>query len=160
MAGQQLQGFGGLDLPPRIAPQDGGAALRRDDAVHGELVHQDAVAHRDAEYIYVIQASWVGDEGTAANVAWARDYFEAVQPYSSGGTYVNFLNQDDPQERESVRHEGRRPEEGLAAADRDAERDDAWTDGREPPQPPWSRRLGQFCGLPGVETRPRLEWSR
>jgi FAD/FMN-containing dehydrogenase len=58
-----------------------------------------AVAHRDAEYIVVIQASWLDAAGTDANVAWARNYFEAVQPYSSGGTYVNFLNEDDAQDR-------------------------------------------------------------
>jgi FAD/FMN-containing dehydrogenase len=58
-----------------------------------------AVAHRDAEFIFAIQASWLDAADTGDNVAWARTYFDAVQPFSSGGTYMNFLNQDDPQDR-------------------------------------------------------------
>ena len=58
-----------------------------------------AVAHRDAEYIYVIQASWASVEESDRHVGWAREFFNDVQPHSSGGTYVNFLNQDDGDDR-------------------------------------------------------------
>jgi hypothetical protein len=30
------------------------------------------------------------------NIAWTRDYDAALQPFSQGGGYVNFLSSDDP----------------------------------------------------------------
>ena len=44
-----LERLGGLDLAPGVAPQDGRAALGRDDAVDRVLLHQHAVADGDAE---------------------------------------------------------------------------------------------------------------
>ena len=44
-----LQRLGGFDLLAGVAPQDRRAAFGRNDAVDRELVHQDAVADRDAE---------------------------------------------------------------------------------------------------------------
>jgi len=32
-------------------------------------------------------------------VSWAREYWQALHPYSSGGAYVNFLSDDEGQER-------------------------------------------------------------
>ena len=46
---RQLQRVGRLDLPLRVAPQNRRAAFRRDDAVDRVLLHQDAIADRDAE---------------------------------------------------------------------------------------------------------------
>jgi len=40
----ELEGVRRLDLAPGVAPQNRGTALRRDHAVDGELVHQDAIA--------------------------------------------------------------------------------------------------------------------
>jgi FAD/FMN-containing dehydrogenase len=58
-----------------------------------------AVTHRDAEYIYVIQASWESVADSDQHINWAREFYDAVKPYSSGGTYVNFLNADDGEDR-------------------------------------------------------------
>src|SRR5262249_37596218 len=46
---RQPERFRSLDLAARIAPEDGGAALRRNHAVDRELMHQDAIADGDAE---------------------------------------------------------------------------------------------------------------
>ena len=46
---RQLQRGGGLDLLPRVAPENRGAAFGRDDAVDRVLLHQDAIADRDAQ---------------------------------------------------------------------------------------------------------------
>ncbi len=58
-----------------------------------------AMAHRDAEHIIAIQASWESAEESGRHIGWARDFFNDVQPHSSGGTYVNFLNADDGDDR-------------------------------------------------------------
>jgi FAD/FMN-containing dehydrogenase len=70
----------------------GGAASR---VAHGAT----AVAHHDAGYIYVIQASWDASGNPDEHISWAREYFADILPYSSGGTYVNFLNADDGDDR-------------------------------------------------------------
>ncbi|QGY42693.1 FAD-binding protein [Maribellus comscasis] len=55
-------------------------------------------AYRDAKYAGV----FVGIDPDAANAEiikkWAKDYWEALHPYSSGGAYLNFI-MDEGQER-------------------------------------------------------------
>ncbi|MBB6327545.1 hypothetical protein FHS59_003188 [Algoriphagus iocasae] len=55
-------------------------------------------AHRDAKYAGV----YVGVDPDPANAEkitkWCKDYWEALHPYSSGGAYLNFI-QDEGQER-------------------------------------------------------------
>ncbi len=46
---RELQRVGRFDLACRVAPQDRGAAFRRNHAIDRELVHQDAIADGDAE---------------------------------------------------------------------------------------------------------------
>jgi hypothetical protein len=50
--------------------------------------------YRDANYAVVI----VGIDADAANkdkiVSWAKDYWSALHPYSSGGAYVNFMMEE------------------------------------------------------------------
>ncbi|MGZ9083019.1 MAG: BBE domain-containing protein [Rhodoplanes sp.] len=33
------------------------------------------------------------------HIAWARNYWSDMRPFSTGGTYVNFLTEDEPVER-------------------------------------------------------------
>ena len=49
VGGRDLQRLGRFHLACRITPQDRGAALRGNHAVHGELLHQHPVADRDPE---------------------------------------------------------------------------------------------------------------
>ncbi|HEY0857762.1 MAG TPA: FAD-binding oxidoreductase [Albitalea sp.] len=55
--------------------------------------------NRDAAYVLNIAGSWEKPQDDAANVAWARECFEATRAHSTGGTYVNFLTEDDGAER-------------------------------------------------------------
>jgi len=36
---------------------------------------------------------WLDSSENAANVKWVRDCWNAMEPYSSGGVYVNYLGQ-------------------------------------------------------------------
>ncbi len=57
-----------------------------------------AVGNRDAAFNLNIQAAW--DEGPGeANIAWARETWKALRPFSTGGVYVNFLTEDEVQGR-------------------------------------------------------------
>lgn len=55
--------------------------------------------NRDAGYVLNITASWERAEDDAANMAWARDFFQAAKPCSTGGTYVNFLTEEEGADR-------------------------------------------------------------
>jgi FAD/FMN-containing dehydrogenase len=55
-----------------------------------------AVGNRDAHYIGGFNATWPPGAPSDPHVAWARDGWERIRPYSTGGNYVNFqLAEDD-----------------------------------------------------------------
>jgi FAD/FMN-containing dehydrogenase len=58
-----------------------------------------AFSHRDAAYALTIQASWLDREESDKHIKWTRDFWTAMQPYSTGGVYVNFLSEDDGEDR-------------------------------------------------------------
>jgi FAD/FMN-containing dehydrogenase len=60
-------------------------------------VPADATAypHRDVAFLINLHTRWRDPAEDAACVAWARSLFEACTPFASGGTYVNFIPDDD-----------------------------------------------------------------
>ena len=70
----------------------GGAAARR-------TAEETAVGNRTAEYVLNMQAAWEDPGEDPGHIAWARDFWSAMRPFSSGGTYVNFLTEDADEER-------------------------------------------------------------
>ena len=46
--------------------------------------------NRHSSYMLGIEANWERREDADANVRWARELFDAMQPYSGGGVYLNF----------------------------------------------------------------------
>jgi FAD/FMN-containing dehydrogenase len=72
------------------------------------------VGNRDAAYVLNIAGSWEKPEDDAANIAWARDCFQATRAVSTGGTYVNFLTEDDGADRIEAAY-GRATLDRLAA---------------------------------------------
>ena len=60
-------------------------------------VPADATAypHRTPQFLVNIHTRWreAADDGKC--VAWARSLFDAAAPFSTGGTYVNFIPEDD-----------------------------------------------------------------
>ena len=53
-----------------------------------------AFSHRSSPFVLNINARWAlpGDDGP--HVAWTRKLWEAMQPYSAGGSYVNFMGEE------------------------------------------------------------------
>jgi FAD/FMN-containing dehydrogenase len=54
------------------------------------------IAHRDAPFMAGIEANWDDPADDAANIAWAREAVTTLEPHSTGGSYVNFEDPDDP----------------------------------------------------------------
>ena len=54
-----------------------------------------AYPHRDAAFLVNLHARWRDRADEAKCIAWARTLFDACAPYATGGTYVNFIPEDD-----------------------------------------------------------------
>ena len=68
-------------------------ALNRLEADHS------AVGNRDARYLLNIAGSWDAPADDALNVEWARDAWNDMKSHSTGGNYINFLTEDEGQDR-------------------------------------------------------------
>jgi FAD/FMN-containing dehydrogenase len=57
------------------------------------------VGNRDARYVLNVAGAWekMGDD--RANIEWAREAWSDMRSFSTGGTYINFLTEDEGSER-------------------------------------------------------------
>ena len=58
-----------------------------------------AVGNRDARYVLNIAGSWEHASEDGVNVQWAREAWNDMKAFSTGGTYINFLTEDEGPER-------------------------------------------------------------
>ena len=58
-----------------------------------------AVGNRDARSLVNITASWEKPADDAANIEWARAAWRDLRRFSTGGTYVNILTEEEGDER-------------------------------------------------------------
>jgi len=68
-------------------------ALNRLEADHSP------VGNRDARYVLNVAGSWEQAADDEANIHWAREAWNDMRSFSTGGTYVNFLTADEAPER-------------------------------------------------------------
>jgi FAD/FMN-containing dehydrogenase len=68
-------------------------ALNRLDEAHSP------VGNRDAGYVLNLAGAWEQAGDDAANIAWAREAWNDLKAFSTGGNYVNFLTEDEGPER-------------------------------------------------------------
>jgi FAD/FMN-containing dehydrogenase len=66
-------------------------------AHHGN--DHSAVGNRDAGFVLNLAASWEKREDDAANVEWARSSWRDMRRFSTGGTYINFLTEEEAGDR-------------------------------------------------------------
>jgi FAD binding domain/Berberine and berberine like len=57
------------------------------------------VGNRDARYVFNVAGSWEQAGEDTANIQWARDAWNDLKSFSTGGTYINFLSEDEGPER-------------------------------------------------------------
>jgi FAD/FMN-containing dehydrogenase len=58
-----------------------------------------AVGNRDARYVLNVAGSWEKMDEDRANIEWAREAWNDMRSFSTGGTYLNFLTADEGPER-------------------------------------------------------------
>ncbi len=64
-------------------------------ACHRVGTDDTAFANRHIKLSAVIAGTWHDAGDDAANIAWVKDYYEALKPWSEVGGYVNFMAVDD-----------------------------------------------------------------
>ncbi len=82
-------------------------SLKRRSPVAGTDIHQlggafgrvaegaTAFGNRDANYILNVWGVWRDAADDAAEIAWVRAFWEAMQPHARGGHYTNFLGAEE-----------------------------------------------------------------
>jgi FAD/FMN-containing dehydrogenase len=66
--------------------QVGGAAARLP-------IDSTAYPHRDAAYVLNVHTRWEDESDDRLCIDWARAFFDATAPYSTGGVYMNFVSE-------------------------------------------------------------------
>lgn len=61
-------------------------------------VSETAFPHRREGYNLLIVSEWLDPGDTDRNVAWARETYDAMQPYFARGRYMNYLGADEGDE--------------------------------------------------------------
>ena len=100
---------------PRLEPDLLGAAIRHAQAIvspHSAIIlfpldgalnrlpeNQSAVGNRDTAWVLNVTASWEKAEDDKTNIEWARAAWRDMRSFSTGGTYVNFLTEEEGDER-------------------------------------------------------------
>ena len=54
-----------------------------------------AYPHRDTKFVMNVHGRWEDPADDTRCAGWARDFFNAAAPFSSGGVYVNFMTADE-----------------------------------------------------------------
>ena len=81
------------------SPHSAVALFQIAGAVNGPAADHSAVGNRDARFVLNLAGSWERGEEDSANIAWARDAWNDLKSFSTGGTYINFLTADEGPER-------------------------------------------------------------
>jgi hypothetical protein len=68
-------------------------------AVGSRPSDHSAVGNRDAAAVLNITAAWDKKEEDPAHVEWARSTWRDMRRFSTGGTYVNFLTEEETTDR-------------------------------------------------------------
>ncbi len=58
-----------------------------------------AVGNRDGRYVLNIAGSWEQAGEDKANIEWAHEAWNDMKSFSTGGTYINFLTEDEGPDR-------------------------------------------------------------
>lgn len=74
-----------------VFPLDGALNLLPDD--------YSPMGNRDTASVLNITASWESVEDDQANMDWARTAWQDMRRFSTGGTYINFLTEEEGSER-------------------------------------------------------------
>ena len=77
-----------------------------DGALNDQPAETSPVGNRDAKGLFNVAASWESPADDTKNIEWARRTWDDLRRFSTGGTYVNFLTDDDDAARTQAAYGG------------------------------------------------------
>jgi FAD/FMN-containing dehydrogenase len=81
------------------SPHSAAIVFQLGGAIASRPEDHSAVGNRDAGAVFNITAAWEKPSEDAANVEWARSTWRDMKRFSTGGTYVNFLTEEEEGDR-------------------------------------------------------------
>ncbi len=81
------------------SPHSAAILFQIDGALSKEDEDHSPVGNRDARYVLNISSAWESSEDDDANIGWAREAWGDMKRFSTGGTYINFLTEDEGPDR-------------------------------------------------------------
>jgi FAD/FMN-containing dehydrogenase len=91
---------GTIEHASRIVSPHAGILIFPIDGALNELPEDhSAVGNRDAVGVLNIAGAWERPDDDSANIEWARSAWRDLRQFSTGGTYVNFLTEEEGAER-------------------------------------------------------------
>ena len=89
-----------IDHASRIVSPHAGILIFPIDGALNELPEDhSAVGNRDAVGVLNIAGAWERPDDDGANIEWARSAWRDMRQFSTGGTYVNFLTEEEGDDR-------------------------------------------------------------
>lgn len=82
-----------------ISPHSAILIFPLDGALNERPEEHSAVGNRDAAAVLNIASAWEHAADDAENIEWARSAWRDLRQFSTGGTYVNFLTEEEGEER-------------------------------------------------------------
>jgi FAD/FMN-containing dehydrogenase len=70
-------------------------------AMNRKAADATAYPHRDVDFVVNVHTRWQTAGEDEKCIAWARDLFDAMTPFATGGVYVNFMPGDETQRVQS-----------------------------------------------------------
>jgi hypothetical protein len=82
-----------------VSPHSGVILFPIDGPLNRLREDHSAVGNRNATCVLNITASWENTKDDESNIEWARAAWQDMRQFSTGGTYVNFLTEEEGDER-------------------------------------------------------------
>ena len=90
----ELEHAAGIRSPHSIV-----ALFQIEGALNRIEAGRSATGNRDARYVVNVAGSWEQPGDDKVNIAWAREAWSDIKMFSTGGSYINFLTEDESPER-------------------------------------------------------------
>jgi FAD/FMN-containing dehydrogenase len=58
-----------------------------------------AFPHRETGYNFLVASEWLDPVESDVNIAWTRETYAAMQPWMATGSYMNYLGEDESEDR-------------------------------------------------------------
>jgi FAD/FMN-containing dehydrogenase len=82
-----------------VSPHSAILMFPLDGALNERPEDHSAVGNRDARAVVNIASSWEHAQDDAKNLEWARSTWRDLRQFSTGGTYINFLTEEEGDDR-------------------------------------------------------------